>query len=315
MILLICGEETYFSSKKISQIKEKFLSDNKEMGIIVEYSYDNFDVNDFSNKVLAVAFFEERKMFILSNFLSDKSKNNKDNDKLLEILDKAPESSLIVFWEKNSKSNNKLFKEIEKRSKKIWNFEKLHNIKINNWVKSEIKLRGSDINKAALEKLISYSDNDLWQLDQEIEKLTLYKNGKQITEIDIKKIVSSNIQTNIFNFIDSIGRKDKKNALLELNKLLSKGEEPVYILKMLIYQIKNMLIIKDLSEKNMNKKEISEITKKHPYVIEKTLNQLTNFSLKELRYLYDEVFNLEITIKRGGQKPDNALAFFAEKVC
>ncbi|MEM4260133.1 MAG: DNA polymerase III subunit delta, partial [Candidatus Woesearchaeota archaeon] len=196
-----------------------------------------------------------------------------------------------------------------------WHFDNLQGIKLEKWAKSEIEKRGSKIEKETLEKLMSYVSNDIWQLDQEIEKLTLYKKNKTIEKKDIDEIVTANIQVNIFNLIDNIGIKNKKNAILELNKLLEKGEEPLYILKMLIYQIKNMLLIKDLIKNNFGKKEIIQITKKHPFVIEKTINQIKNFTLNELISIYDKIFDLEIDIKRGKQKPQNALVFFIEKLC
>jgi len=324
MILLVCGEETFLSTKKISQIKEKFLSDNKEMGIISTYNEIDFNVNDFSKKALAVTFFEEKRLFILENLLSKKITESKnkidekhigDEKKLLEILDNAPETSLIVFFEKSQKPKNNLTKKIQDKSQKIWEFEKMQSQKLMRWAKNEILKRGSTIEKNALEKLISYSNDDIWQLDQEIEKLTLYKKDQEITIDDIEKLVPFTLQTNIFTFIDNIGKKNKKAAIYELKNLLDRGEEPVYILRMIIYQIKTMLVIKDLLETGLNKKGITLKTKKHPFVIEKTINQVNNFSLKELLSIYNKIFNLEMSLKRDGQKPENALIFFAEKLC
>ncbi|NTU69833.1 hypothetical protein HGB13_03380, partial [bacterium] len=108
---------------------------------------------------------------------------------------------------------------------------------------------------------------------------------------------------------------NKKAALYELKNILDKGEEPVYILRMIIYQIKNMLIVKDLTSRGLSKGEIAQKTKKHPFVIEKTLSQVNNFSKEERLSIYDKVFDLELTIKRGGQKSDNAIIFFAESLC
>jgi DNA polymerase-3 subunit delta len=315
MILLISGEEVFLSQKKLSQIKEKFLSENQEMEEILEFDEKNFNVSEFSQKALTIPFFEEKKVILIKN-ISKIKLSDRDAEKLLLDIEKIPESTIVIFLEEDKlDEKNNILKALKDTAKKTWDFKKMDNRGLLLWAKKEIETRGSQIEDAALTKLISAVENDVWQLYGEIEKLTLYKLKKKIGEKDIDNLVQANINANIFKLIDKIGEKDKKNSLAELTKLLKKGEDPVYLLGMLVYQLRNMLIVKEMASKGMSKSEIVRETKKHPFVIEKALRQVRNFSSEELEKIFNKLFDSEIKIKRGKTKPDIELSIFIVTMC
>lgn len=315
MLLLISGEENFLSQKKLSQIKDKFVSENKGTEEMSEFDEKDFDVSDFSQKVLTVPFFEEKKIILVKN-ISKAKLSEKDKDRTIETINNIPESSIVIFFEKDKlNQKDKVIKKIASSAKKSWNFEKIETRNIASWVKKEVRARGCEIEDMALSKFVSFVENDLWQINQEVEKLTLYKRNKKITQEDVDKIVSVNISTNIFKLIDFIGERNKNKAISELTKLLDKGEDPIYLLGMIIYQLKNMLIIKEMISKGMPKGEIVKGTKKHPFVVEKTMMQVKNFSPKELENIYNKIFETEMEIKKGKFNPKIKLTVFIAKLC
>lgn len=315
MILFIYGEENFLSLKKLQQIKDKFIEKNSPNPEVEILNGENFSFDDFLKIISASPFFSKEKLVVLKNFLSSKI-TEKNEEKLSDYLSKIPNFTFLVFLENTNKfKNKKLANKIIKLSKKKWEFQKLKNWELEKWANQEIKKNKGNIDKLALEKLISFVGNNLWQLEKEVEKLVTYKNSKTIEENDIEKIVSANLNTNIFELIDNISQKNAKKTLHFLNNLIEQGEEILYLLGMITYQIRNLIVIKELSLKNLTKSEIIKETKKHPFVVQKTLNQIKNFSLNELEEIYNKIFDTELKIKTGKLDNKTAINILAAQLC
>ena len=316
MILLIFGEENFLSLQKLQQVKEKFASKDLENSNINELEAKSFSFMEFSKLASSTPFLAEKRLIILKNILASKI-NKEDEEKTIEYLPKIPASSVILFYEDSDAFDNKrvLVKKVKSLAKKSWEFKKLTNWEIEKWAKAEIKLQGGTIASPALSKLLAFVGNNLWQIDKEIDKLVTYKNKQTIEEDDVEKLVSANLNTSVFELIDNLGEKNLEKALKFLNNLIEQGEEVLYLLGMVVYQIRNLILIKDLALKNLPKSEIIRITKKHPFVVTKTLSQAKNFSAQELDNIYKKIFATELKIKTGKVEPKTALNLLVTKLC
>ena len=77
----------------------------------------------------------------------------------------------------------------------------------------------------AINLLIGYCGNNLSRIENELEKLKLYKlNEKEITTEDIENLVKKSLDSTIFNLIDKINEKDKVKIFKIYNELLEEGE-------------------------------------------------------------------------------------------
>jgi len=178
-------------------------------------------------------------------------------------------------------------------------FKSLNNVETVNWLKKEISKNNIDINHGALIKLVSYIGNDLWQLNNEINKLDSYKNGKTINEEDIDILVNVKIDTNIFNTLDALAKRDKKTAFKLLHEHLEQGENEIYLLSMFVYQVRTLIKLKDLIEKGTTYYDLAKKSKLHPFVIKKSSEQLNNFSLEQLKKVYHRLLEIDLELKKG----------------
>jgi DNA polymerase-3 subunit delta len=170
---------------------------------------------------------------------------------------------------------------------------------LNSWIENEVKNRGGKINIKAISKLAAFTGNNLWQLDNEINKLILYKAGEEITEEDISLQVQAKLDENIFNFVDTLGQKNKSAALKLLHEQIEQGQNEIYLLTMIAYQLRNLIIIKNLKEQGRGEQEIATDAKMHPYVVKKTLAQVRNFELSKLKIMYHDLLEADISFKTG----------------
>lgn len=186
----------------------------------------------------------------------------------IELFESSPNVLLIV----NENNANINCKKQE--------FELLNGPKLKKWVKNKVKDMKGVIDEDALSLLIDYVGSDLFRMENEIIKLVNY--SSKISLEDVRKLVRDKDEVNIFETIDFITRKDKKGALQSIKKHLDKGDVPTYILAMIGFQVRKIISAKERGGYN-------------------------NFTIDELKKLYDKIVELDYGIKTGKVNPAESL--------
>ena len=145
---------------------------------------------------------------------------------------------------------------------------------------------------------------------KENEVLFGHKNRQKIEVADVRLLVKSKIESDIFKTIDAISQKNKKQAIFLIHKHLETGDSPHYLLSMINFQFRNLLIIKDLNEKNRPYYAILKISKLHPFVVKKSYQEANKFTFPELKKIYQKIFQVDLDIKTGRVSPEAALDLF-----
>ncbi len=304
MIFFLYGPDTYRSRQKLKEIIENYKKIHKS-GLNFQYlDSGKLDYQDFKNEFQSVSMFDEKKLLVLENV----SQNKDFQDKFLENIKKFSGSeNIIVFYEERGISDDKFFTSLKKIAKSQ-EFNYLEGQKLTNWIKKEFSNHQTIINEKGIGALINFVGNDLWQLSNEIQKLVAYKKKeKKIGEEEINLLVSPKIENDIFKTIDAIMSKNKKQALSLINKHLEKGDDPLYLLSMINFQFRNILIVKDLIEKNKPYYAILKQSGLHPFVVKKSYQQAEKFTIQQLKKIYQKIFQVDISIKTGKIMPDAAL--------
>ena len=146
-----------------------------------------------------------------------------------------------------------------------------------------------------------------------------YGKNKKIEAKDIDLLVRPKIEPEIFKTIDAISDKNnfnsgKKWALELLHGHIEKGDHPLYLLSMINFQFRNLLVVKELMEKNQPYYSILKTTGLHPFVVKKSYEQAAKFSLKELKEIYKKIFQLDLNIKTGKMGAELALDYLVASI-
>jgi len=312
MIIFIYGQDTYRSRRKLNEIIEHYKKIHKSGLNLKYFNLSEKGFEDFKDEFQSISMFAEKKLIIVEEAFTDQNfKENflKNSKKFVSSKD------IILFYEtKETPRSDSLFKFLKKYVKSQ-EFKLLEGESLKNWVKREIENYKLKINPIALEKLIDYVGNDLWQMANEIKKLVSYKKNKKIGVKDIELLVNPKIEPEIFKTIDAIASKNKKQALELIHKHLEKGDNPLYLLSMINFQFRNLLTIRDLIEKNKSPYTLLEEVKLHPYVIKKSYSQAQKFKIEELKKIYQKIFQVDLAIKTGKVEPEAALDIFIAEIC
>lgn len=297
-VFLFYGEDAYSTREKLKFWRKEFEKKyGGEMNITV-YDGKETTANEIFQACCAMPFLSEKRLTVVKNFL--KSANEKEQSHLAESLEKIPDFCVLVFSENETPDRRTaLFKKIQKHGK-IMEFPALTGGKLLAWIQTQMEKRGATIEKDALIYLSDVVGGDLFQLENEIEKLAHYAANRPITKADIDMLVNTQLTTSIFRLTDGIGHKNAAGALATLHNLIETGEELPRILYMIMRQFRIITCVKDLSEQGLRTSEITTRLKEHPFVISNTLIQARNFTIAQLRRAYELLINIDAKIKSGG---------------
>ena len=312
MIIFLYGPDTYRSRKKLNEIITKYQSKHKSGLNLRRLNFREHDFSDLKEAVLISPMFKEKKIIIIEGCFEKSGVRLKDLAQYLKEsrYSENPDITLVFYEEKSPDRRNELYKFLTRKPHYHQEFNLLSGIRLESWLKKEIEQRGGKIQTLAVRKLAGATNGDLWQASQEIEKLILYKDQSLIEEKDIDLLTQAKIEANIFQTIDALAQRNKRLALKLFHQHLAEGANEQYLLAMFVYQFRNLLMLKSLIESGVSYAVLAKKTKLYPFVIEKTVPQLKNFSLEELRKIYKKLLEMDIATKSGKIEAKAALEIF-----
>jgi DNA polymerase-3 subunit delta len=233
-------------------------------------------------------------------------------DDLVSYLPQLPPTTRLIFVEdKALPTSHPIFEVIKAESKKEQAFTKLFKRpregELPTWVQRRAQSKGGAFGRQAATTLAALIGSDLRLLDQEIEKLLLYAEDREVNVQDVEVLVSRARETSIFDMVDCVGQRQADRALILLHRLLDEGEPPLYLLAMLARQIRILIQISDLQSQQLTHSEIASRLKLHPYVVEKGMAQARHFSTAQLEAAHQHVVDADWSIKTGDTDPVLAL--------
>ena len=304
MIYFIYGEDSYRAKRKLEEIISGYKKVHTSGLNLIWIDASEKDFKDFYNNLKITSMFAEKKLIILKNVFSDATfqEDFSENIKNLEDI----EDIIIIYEDKAPDQRTKFFKALQKYAK-CQEFSYLQPAMIRKWIVYEFERNKTKIDIDAQNLLLNYVGNNLWQMTNEINKLSSYRRGGLIKKEDVELLVKPNIENDIFKTIDALASKDKKLALSLLHKHLDNGDNSLYLLSMIAYQFRNLLVIKELQNAQKPYNLIAKISGLHPFVVQKSYYLCNQFSIEQLKKIYQSIFQADSDIKTGKIEPELAL--------
>lgn len=167
------------------------------------------------------------------------------------------------------------------------------------WVTEQCRASGCTIDPDAVRELVQRVGNESWTLASEIAKLSGFTRSGAIQLADVRELVAGPVDLNIFDLTDALAAKDRGRALELLYRELAGGRDPYYLLTMIIFQFRNLLVVKDLAARGMAVPAIAKASGIHPFVAKKAFGQSQKFQDSDLKRIYHKLFVLDTEAKTG----------------
>lgn len=298
--------------------------------IVKGNKYSTFDLNTvLLDEVLEEAayfsLFDEKKYMVVKNaniFGSSKRKSvdeenvSKKDEKLLKYLE-DPNYSTILIFTINGKIDSK--KKICKIIKDKYHFIQIDDLKakeIMSRVDKSFKNDGYKCDSSIIYSIIESCQNNYDLTMNEVDKIKLYySHGCVVKKEDVLNITSRIIEDNNFKFIDTIMRKNIKEAFKIFDDLMIQKVEPIMLMSMLAKEIRNTLLVKKMIREKDKKEMMKVLGINYEFMIDKLINNSYSFKEKELESFLVDLCDLDYKIKSGRISNKLALEMFIMEVC
>ncbi len=230
---LIYGEEGYLKAHYVSLMIKKIVNPTFE-----SFNFHKFDGNDTSlDDILKDAqmlpMMSEYNFVLVRDYPIEKSKS--EQRLLFDFLSDIPESTVIVFLydslepDVKSASFKKIITAFDNNGCVV-NLEKRSESDVAKLLVSGAKKRGSllDINNAKY--LISVAGNDMKILLNELDKLSYFSQGKEITKDIIDNMASKCLQARVYDLSKAVVAGNADKAYEVIDTLFGMKEDPILIL-------------------------------------------------------------------------------------
>ena len=316
MLYFLYGKDSYSIVQRVHEIERAFVDQQKSDFNLAKLDGNLLTASRFSEAAFTPPFLGDRRLIIIKNFLlSDVDKVEKG--KIADLLEKIPDENSVVFADDGLPDQRQV---IFKRLLKFAEAEHFPEPSVQTlpaWIKQRVTALDGQIDNDAAYNLAVSVGPDLWQLQSEIEKLVLFSQAKNspIKLADVSDLVPANNSFKIFDLLDALAQKDLKKALLVNNSFLSAGEESFMIFNMIVYQLRNMLVVDDLMRAGKTEQNIAREASLHPYVTSKLVSSLRKFKDKEVAANFCRLAEYDWKMKSGEIEPETALVLLVVQFC
>lgn len=295
------------------------------------YDKSNFEINEVIKYLDNMPMMNDKKLVIFENidyFKNKKNKTDKKNSKdnnssiLIETIEKNKDINIIIILNYETDDGyNKYYTSNEyvdyfAKNGIVLNVTKLNEKDLQNMVESRFKKNKVNIDKFNISYLISICGDDLSNLNNEIDKLSTYV-GKNNTvkKDDIDVIVTKSLSNSVFTLFELYNEKKQDKAIEFYGNLLSDGSyNPNAIFASFASQISNLIVCKDLVEKNKASSEIAQIMNLPLWRINKLITACKYTNIENLKLKLKEITKLSVNKVHGNINDDYMLILLMDKV-
>lgn len=307
-ITLLYGQEDFLIEKAYHQITAKFLQNDPNHYNFeeIDASEKEIDINYIIDMVSSVPMLGGNRIITIKNFNEffkgrlDKKKNagapiakyfNNPNPSTNLIL-LAKEKSIDGAVKKQQQFDKAisaakfpyhilLEKHLCVEFPKVWENE------LPKYVIEKFNELNKNIDLEAVNLLLSRTNPELRQLNNEIEKIDIFYNNKnEISADDINAVIGSSRSFNVFELQRAVGQKKLNDAIYILNQMMSESKQEMLIISMLTRYFIAVWKISELGKENLNKFQLAGKVGVSPAFIYDYQKAAKNYSQKELNRVF-----------------------------
>ena len=248
--------------------------------------------------------FSDKRLVVLEGFFKAEAKG-KLVEELKKILAEPPTGVFLVLIETGkvawSKPLPTFVREQEQEGKlTVREFADLAPLELESWIMARGKSVGGKFTPPVARLLAAMVGGDFLQLEQEIAKLTAYRQGAEVKAADLDLLVRGKMQDDVFALVEAIGRRDFVRAQQVLQNQFALGTSPQSLVGLLAWHLRVLTGVRSVLDSGKGKRSSRELGQElglHPFVVSRALQQIPYYSMERLTWLYGELSELDVKLK------------------
>jgi len=329
LLYILYGPDDYSRHQALAGIKKSLGDDVSTGNNVTSIDGTTVNINEFKVACETVPFLAEKRFVLIDGLLErfelrkkpatvKKANRSKDDNNEWQVfadgMKTLPESTILVLIDGQVDKKNPLLKEIADVAQ-VRDFPLLKYRELPEWIKKRVAQSGARIYPPAVELMAKLVGNDLWAMENEIDKLVLFTAGRVIEEKDVRMIVSHAQETSVFAMVDAIMENKVGLAQELLQQLMQNGAMPAYLLTMLARQLRLAVLIKEMTAQRKAKSEIQTKLALADYAMQKSTEQAEKYPMDKLKMFYEKLLETDIAIKIGKYDDELALNILVVELC
>ncbi len=300
MIYFLYGDNQFQKQKYLKEILIEI-----DLNNIQNYADNSVSLEEIINYCNTNSLFGEKKGIIISDH--SLLINCKDETKLIDYLNNPNPQTILIF-----NFNLTIFDQRKKIFKAIKNKGTIEQFNQKKDVFLIVKSFFLDyqISDNTIQLFISKTGNDLNIIENESQKLKSYCSTKTITDVEVELVTSVYNQPDIFCLLDAIINKDAKNAILAYQNIIKYNDDSTKIIALIANQLRLIYQTSQLYNLGYDFSEIANKLKIHPYRVKLANQKKFIYCEQKIFELLLNLINVDIGIKTGTIKSENALELF-----
>ena len=310
-VYLFTGPEEYVKREALEALRGKLLPPGLEA--LNDTTLEDATAQQITDAAETLPMMCERRVVVVRDWaplMPGKSKNEEaETEWMSKWLEHPPESCALVFYMRGEPDGRKKMTTTLKKKAEVVSFDLLTDAELSRWCASRLKPRGKKLSASALNTLTYMAGRELTRLSGELDKLAAYvgEDRTEITEADIREIVSASLEYNVFELLNSLLAGDMKKGQQTVNSLLQGGQTTMGLLAMLTRQIRQLTHMKCALDAGKPVQVVQEQLKLHPYAAKQTARQCARLSARWLTGLYEQCVEFDYAVKNGRLRDRDAL--------
>ena len=290
---LLYGEEAFLKNSYKNRLKEAIIGDDTMN--FARFEGKGLDVDELIRLADTMPFFAERRLILVEDSGFFKSAS----DALVQYLPSMPDTTILLFVETEVDKRNRLYKKVKDMGYAA-ELNRQDSAQLARWAGGILTREQKKITKHTMELFLSMAGDDMENIRMELEKLISYTLGREvITDEDVLAVCTVQVTNRIFEMVSAIVNRQPRKAMDLYEDLLTLKEPPMRILFLIARQFNQLLQVKDLMGKGMDKGTIASKLKMQPFVVGKTMPQARQFGREQILSYVEFCVETEEAVKSG----------------
>ena len=255
-----------------------------------------------------VPFLAERRLVVVKGLLSmfepqrgrrpagDSGRSLGQWDALAAYLPNMPDSTELVFVDSQLSRSNPLLAAIGPLAK-VQTFPLPTGAGLVRWIQDRAVVRDAQIDPAAARALADNLGPNPRAIDNDLQKLSLYRYGESIRRQDVDEMVADVREASIFAAVDAVIEGRPGQAIRLVRRLMDSGRTLPSLLAMLARQVRLLLLAKDLRAQGVAEPQMGGRLSLSGYPLRKTLDQEKRFTHDQLAHIHESLVQLDLSAK------------------
>lgn len=301
---LFSGEEGLIIERTIEYIVNSFLEPTFRDLNLTYLHGSNINSKDFYGYIETLPFMSKKRIVIIDE-LSEMLQKIDTSDDFLNTIKNLAKETILIFNDLDQRLNKttKFYKFLKKINANV-EFAKLDNVELLKFIKREVESKGKKIKDSDISYFIMNTgyqnkklETNLYELISELKKLISYSSGEEISKGDIDKIIKKTADSNIFNLLEALAKKDSIKALEYFHGLYEKNESIAGILHMIQRRYRHLYEYRSLYSINKSDSYIRQVLSISDFEY-KTIGKMSaNFNTCQLKNCLNKILEIDKRLK------------------